>query len=209
MDHWDFGNLIFGSSDFSKPRLYIWKFSVHILKFAQTHVHLVGDAIQPSHSLSPSYPPALYLSQHQGLFQWISSSHQVAKVLALQLQHQFFQWMFRVDFLYSWLVWSPCSSRDSQESSPAPQFESINSSTPSLLYGPTLTSVHDYINTLPWTVLIFIILGGCVYTHTHTNMWFLNYPTILCWCVNHNSRGLPGSPVLSLCASNAGTRLGN
>ena len=144
MDHWDFGNLIFGSSDFSKPRLYIWKFSVHILKFAQTHVHLVGDAIQPSHSLSPSYPPALYLSQHQGLFQWISSSHQVAKVLALQLQHQFFQWMFRVDFLYSWLVWSPCSSRDSQESSPAPQFKSFNSLVLSLLYGPTLTSVHDY-----------------------------------------------------------------
>ena len=55
------------------------------------------------------------------------SSHQVAKVLKLQLQHQFFQWIFRVDFLYDWLVWSPCSPRDSQESSLAPQFENIKS----------------------------------------------------------------------------------
>ena len=52
--------------------------------------------------------------------------------------------IFRVDFLYIWLVWSPCCPRDSQESSPAPQFECINSSALSLLYGPTLTSVHDY-----------------------------------------------------------------
>ena len=59
-------------------------------EFAQTHVHWVGDAIQPSHSLSSPSPPALNLSQHQGLFQWVSSSHQVAKVLELQLQHQSF-----------------------------------------------------------------------------------------------------------------------
>ena len=65
----------------------------------QTHVHWVGDAIQPSYPLSSPSPPALNLSQHQGLFQWISSSHQVAKVLELQLQHQSFQWIFRVDFL--------------------------------------------------------------------------------------------------------------
>ena len=66
---------------------------------AQTHVHWVGDAIQTSHPLSSPFPLALNLSQHQGLFQWVSSSHQVVKVLELQLQHQFFQWMFRVDFL--------------------------------------------------------------------------------------------------------------
>ena len=58
----------------------------------QTHVHWVGDAIQPSPPVSPS-PPGLNLSQHQGLFQWVSSLHQVAKVLELQLQHQSFQWM--------------------------------------------------------------------------------------------------------------------
>ena len=67
----------------------------HFLEFAQTHVHWVGDAIQPSHPLLPTSPPALNLSQRQGLFQWVSSSHQVAKVLELQLQHQSFRWKFR------------------------------------------------------------------------------------------------------------------
>ena len=59
----------------------------YLLAFAQTHVHWVGDAIQPSHPLS-SPSPALSLSQHQGLFQWVGFSHQVAKVLELQLPHQ-------------------------------------------------------------------------------------------------------------------------
>ena len=72
---------------------------------AQTSVHWVDDAIWPSHPLS-SPSPALNLSQHHGLFQWVSSSCQVAKVLELQLQHQS---LFRVDFLWDWLVWSPCS----------------------------------------------------------------------------------------------------
>ena len=110
----------------------------------QTHDHRVGGAIQPSHPLSSPSPPAFNLSQHQGLFQWVSSSHQVAKVLGFQFQHQSFQWIFRVDFLYDWLVWSPCSPRDSQESSPTPQLKSINSSALSLLYGPTLTTIQDY-----------------------------------------------------------------
>ena len=66
---------------------------------AQTSVHQVGDAIQPSHPLSSPSPPAFNLSQHQGLFQWVSSLHEVAKVLELQLQHQFFQWIFSTDFL--------------------------------------------------------------------------------------------------------------
>ena len=83
-------------------------------ELAQTHVHWVGDAIQPSHPLSSPSPPVFNLSQHQGLFQGVSSSHQVAKVLKFQLQHQSFQWIFRTDFLYDWLVWSPYSPRDSQ-----------------------------------------------------------------------------------------------
>ena len=58
----------------------------------QTHVHRIDDAIQPSHPLSSPSPLALYLSQHQDLFKWVSSSHQVAKVLEFQLQHQFYQW---------------------------------------------------------------------------------------------------------------------
>ena len=65
----------------------------------QTHVHWVGDASQSSHPLSSPSPPAFSLSQHQGLFKWVSSSHQVAKVLELQLQHQSFQRIFRTDFL--------------------------------------------------------------------------------------------------------------
>ena len=68
-------------------------------EFAQTHVHWVSDAIQPSHPLSFPSPPAPNPSQHQGLFQWVSSSHEVAKVLEFQLQHQYFQWTPRTDLL--------------------------------------------------------------------------------------------------------------
>ena len=68
-------------------------------ELTQTHVHRVGDTIQPSHPLSSPSPPAFNLSQHQGLFKWVSSSHQVAKVLEFQFQHQSFQWIFRTDFL--------------------------------------------------------------------------------------------------------------
>ena len=67
-------------------------------------------------SLLSSAPPALNLSKNQGLFQWVSSLHQEVKVLELQFQHQSFQWIFRVDSLYDWLVWSPCCPRDSKES---------------------------------------------------------------------------------------------
>ena len=97
----------------------------YLLEFTQTHVHWVDDTIQSSHPLPPSSSPVLNLSQHQGLFHWVSSSHQKAKVLKLQLQHSYFQWIFRVYFLLDWLVWSPCCPRDSQESSPAPQLENI------------------------------------------------------------------------------------
>ena len=113
----------------------------HLLEFAQTHVHSVSDAIQPSHPLLSSSPPALNPSQHQGLFQWVSFLHQAAKVL--ELQHQSFQWIFRVDFLYNWLVWSPCCQRHFQESSLA-HVQSINSSALGLLYSPTLTSLHFF-----------------------------------------------------------------
>ena len=76
-------------------------FPVHhqLLELAQTHVHWVSDAIQSSHPLSSPFPPAFNLSQHQGLFQWVSVLHQVARVLELQFQHKSFQWIFRTDFL--------------------------------------------------------------------------------------------------------------
>ena len=65
----------------------------------QTHVHRIGDAIQPSHPLSSPSPSAFNLSQYQGLFQWVSSSNQVAKLLAFQLKRHSFQWTFRTDLL--------------------------------------------------------------------------------------------------------------
>ena len=70
-------------------------------KFTQTHMHWAGDAIQPSHPRSSPFPPAPNPSQRQSLFQWVSSSHEVAKVLEFLLQHQSFQWIFRTVFRYS------------------------------------------------------------------------------------------------------------
>ena len=104
-------------------------FPVHhqLWELTETHVHWVGNAIQPSHPLLSPSPPSFNLSQHQGLFQWVRSLHQVTKVLEFQLQHQSFQWIFRTDLLQNGLVGSPCSPRDSQESSPIPQFKSVNS----------------------------------------------------------------------------------
>ena len=116
----------------------------YLPEFAQTHVHQVSDAIQPSYTLSPPSLLALILSQHQGLFQRTGSSHQVAKVLELQLQHQSFNEYsklisFRID---GWI--SLKSKGLSQKSSPTPEFKIINCSALSLLYGPTLIPTHDY-----------------------------------------------------------------
>ena len=113
-------------------------------EFTQTHVHRVCDAIQPSHPLLCPSPPALNPSQHQSLFQWVNSSHKVAKVLEFQLYHHSFQRNPRADLLQNRLIGSPCSPRDFQESSPTPQFKSINSSALSLLHSLTLTSIHDH-----------------------------------------------------------------
>ena len=88
----------------------------YLLELAQTHVHWVGDAI--STYVAP-FSFSFNLSQHQGLFQWVSSSYQMAKVLELRLQHLSSQWIFKVYFLWNWLVWSPCCPEDSQESFPS------------------------------------------------------------------------------------------
>ena len=79
----------------------------YLTKLAQTHVHWVGDAIQPSQPLSSPSPPAFSFSQHQGLFQWVSSSHQVAKVLELPLQHQSFQYSVLPVFIQNNQDWFP------------------------------------------------------------------------------------------------------
>ena len=84
---------------FATPWITAHQASLSIPEFTQTHVHRVGDAIQPSHPLSSPSPPAPNPSQHQGLFQWVNSSHEVAKVLEFQLQHQSFQWTPRTDVL--------------------------------------------------------------------------------------------------------------
>ena len=110
-------------------------------EFTQTHVHWVSGA---SHPLSSPSPPAPSPSQHQGLFQWVNSSHEVVKVFEIQPQHQSFQWTPRTDLLQNGRIGSPCSPRHSQESSPAPQFKSISCSALSFLHSPTLTSIHDH-----------------------------------------------------------------
>ena len=103
-------------------------------ELTQTHVHRVSGAIQPSYPLSSPPPPAPNPSQHQSLFQWVNSLHEVTKVLELlQLKHHSLQRTPRADLLQNGLLGSPCSPRDSQEFFPAPQFKSINSSSLSFL----------------------------------------------------------------------------
>ena len=111
---------LLGPMDYSMPGFPV---NHQLSELAPTHVYWVGDAIQPSHPLLFPSPPAFNLSQHQGHFQWVSSSHQEAKVLEFQLQHQSYQWIFRTDFLQDGLVVSPCRPRDFQESSPSPQWD--------------------------------------------------------------------------------------
>ena len=112
-------------------------------KFTQTHVHWVGDAIQPSHPLSSPSPPALNLSQHLGPFKWVNSSHEMARILEFQLQHQSFQWTPRTDLLWHRLVGSSCSPRDSQESS---KHHSLKASIlwHSAFFIVQLTFIHDH-----------------------------------------------------------------
>jgi len=136
----------------------------YLLEFAQTHVHWVNDAIQLSHPLSSPSPPAINLSQLQDLFQWVGSSHQVAKVLS-------FSFSISPSNEYSGLiffriVWFDVfTAQGTLKSPPALQFESINSFTLSFLYGPTLTSVHEILQTVLtlklekgfWQLLVMIL----------------------------------------------------
>ena len=111
-------------------------------ELAQTYVHRVSDAIQPSHSLLSPSPPAFNLSQHQGLYKWVSS---------IRWQNYWsFSFSSSPSNEYSGLIsfrmdWFDLRAvRDSQESSPIPQFKSISSSALSFPYSPTLTSILDY-----------------------------------------------------------------
>jgi len=133
-------------------------------EFTQTYVRRVSDAIQPSLPLSSPSPPAPNPSQHQSLFQWVNSSHEVAKVLEFQLQHHSFQRNPRADLLQNRLVGSPCSPRDSQESSPTPQFKSINSLMLSLLHSQTILDVPKL--QISWNLFILTSL-------LHSTHWIL------------------------------------
>ena len=113
-------------------------------EFAQTQVHRVSDAIQPSHPLWSPSPPAPNPSQHQSLFQQVNSLHEVGQSTGVLALASFLQRNPRADLLQNGLVGSPCSPRDSQESSPTSQFKSINSSVLSLLHSSTVTSIHDH-----------------------------------------------------------------
>ena len=120
-------------------------------KLCQFSRSVMSDSLQPHESQHtrppcPSPTPRVYPNWLVGfgLFQWVNSSHEVAKVLEFHPQHQSFQWTPRTGVLSERLVASPCSPRDSQESSPTPQLKSINSSVLSFLYGPPLTSILDY-----------------------------------------------------------------
>ena len=127
----------------------------YLLEFVKIHIHWVSDAIQPSPSLSSPSPPAFNLSEHQGLLQWVSSSHQVAKVVELQLQHQSFQWIFKGWFSLGWTgLISLYSNRLLRVF--LSTIQNINSLALSLLYGPTLTSVLDY-----WKNLNFAYVDLC------------------------------------------------
>ena len=113
-------------------------FPVPLPELAQTHVHRVGDAIEPSHLLSFPSPPASILPSIR-----VFSNESGLCIRWPKYWSFSFRIIFRIDFLLNWLVWSPCIPRDSQESSPTPQFKSINSLALSFLYSPTLTSIHD------------------------------------------------------------------
>ena len=113
-----------------------------LLEFTQTHVHRVGDAIQPSHPLS-SPSPAPNPSQHQGLFQWVRFSHQLAKYWSYSFSiSPSDEYSGLISFRMDWM--DLFAVQGIQEFSPTPQFKSTNSLALSFLYNPTLTSIHDY-----------------------------------------------------------------
>ena len=119
-------------------------FHHQFLEPIQTHVHRVNNAINNlilccPLLLLPSIFPSIKVFSNES-FLCINGQSIGISASASVLP----EWVFRTDFLYDWLVWSPCSPRDSQESSPTPQFKSINSLVLNLLYSPTLTSIHDY-----------------------------------------------------------------
>ena len=128
------------------------------------------------HPTISSSSPAFNLSQLQDLFQWIGSLHQVAKILELQLQHPCFQWVFRVNFLEGWLVWSACCPQDSR----APQFKIICCSALWLLYCPALTTICDYWKTTALTLWTFVSKAVSLLFNTLSRFVIAFLPRSIC-----------------------------
>ena len=119
----------------------------HRPELAQTHVHWVSDATQPSHPLLPAFPPALSFPASRVFSNESALCIRWPKYWSFSIS-PFNEYSGLISFRIDWLdfpeVWFPCSPRNFQESSPIPQFKSINSLALSFLYSPTLTSIHDY-----------------------------------------------------------------
>ena len=159
----------------------------HLPEFAQVHVHWVNDAIQPHHPLSSPSPPALNLSQHQGLFQWVPL-HQVAKVLELQLQHQSFQWGFRVDLKIDWFdllaVQETLKSLLQDHSSKA----SILQRSAFFIVQLSQSSVTTG-KTIALTMWIFVSKVAPLLFNTLSSLWQPSYQEALAFCF-HGCSGL-------------------
>ena len=128
------------SMDCSTPGLPVYH---QFLEFTQTHGHSVGEAIQPS---DPVFPFSSHLQSFPALgsFQMSQPFTSGGESIGVSASASGLPMNIQDGFHLGWTGWISCSPRDSQESSPTPQFKSINSSVLSLLYNPTFTSIHDY-----------------------------------------------------------------
>ena len=116
----------------------------HLPELAQTHVHRVSDVIQPSHPLSPPSPPAFNLSQHQGLFKWVSLSQQLAKVLEFQLQQSILPMNIQDWFALGWTGWINLLAVQGLSRVFSNTIVQKYRFFGAQLYSPILTSLHDY-----------------------------------------------------------------
>ena len=131
--------------------------SHHLPEFVQVYVNCISDVVQPSHPLMPSSPSALNLSQHQGLFQWVFFRIIWPKYWNFSLSiSPSNEYSGLISLMIDCLIWSPCSPRDSQESSPAPQFKGINSLVFCLLYSLALSTMLTTGKTIVLTIQTFV-----------------------------------------------------
>ena len=159
------------SMDCSMPGFPVFHY---LPEFAQTHVLWIDDAIQPSHPLSSPSPPAFNLSQHQGLFQWVSSSYQVAKYWSFSFSiSPSSEYSGLMSLRIDWFDLLAVQGTLSQESFPTPQFENINCVALSLLYGPTLTSVLGKPELWLYGLRPYTVSNEWLVLQINTTVWIL------------------------------------